>query len=113
HGDKLLEIMTDVLYNPTFPKEEFEKVRKRTASNLASSKTNPEAIAIKLKDCTYIDSSAIISFVRFMNLARKNKIDIVYYGLNDNIVRIFSISKLDTYLNVLSEEEFLEQYSRK
>lgn len=75
--------------------------------------SNPEAIAIKLKDCTYIDSSAIISFVRFMNLARKNKIDIVYYGLNDNIVRIFSISKLDTYLNVLSEEEFLEKYSRK
>lgn len=45
HTDKLLDVMTDVLYNPTFPKEEFEKIRKRTASNLASSKTNPEAIA--------------------------------------------------------------------
>lgn len=45
HGDKLLEVMTDVLYNPSFPKEEFEKIRKRTASNLASAKTNPEAIA--------------------------------------------------------------------
>jgi anti-anti-sigma factor len=75
--------------------------------------SNPEAIAIKLKDCTYIDSSAIVSFVRFKNLALKNKIDIIYYGLNDNINRIFSISKLDTYLKVLSEEEFLEQYSRK
>jgi len=45
HTDKLLDVMTDVLYNPTFPKEEFEKIRKRTASNLASAKTNPEAIA--------------------------------------------------------------------
>jgi zinc protease len=45
HTDKLLDVMTDVLYNPTFPKDEFEKIRKRTASNLASAKTNPEAIA--------------------------------------------------------------------
>jgi len=74
---------------------------------------NPDIIAIKLKDCTYIDSSAIVSFVRFMNLARRNKIEIVYYSLNDNINRIFKISKLDTYLNVLTEEEFLEKYSQK
>jgi len=74
---------------------------------------NPDTIAIKLKDCTYIDSSAIVSFVRFMNLARRNKIEIVYYSLNDNINRIFKISKLDTYLNVLTEEEFLEKYSQK
>lgn len=45
HGDKLLDIMTDILYNPTFPQDEFEKIRKRAASGLASSKTNPEAIA--------------------------------------------------------------------
>jgi zinc protease len=45
HSDKLLDIMTDVLYNPTFPQDEFEKIRKRTASGLASAKTNPEAIA--------------------------------------------------------------------
>ncbi|MBK6497628.1 MAG: insulinase family protein [Saprospiraceae bacterium] len=57
HGDKLLEIMTDVLYNPTFPKEEFEKVRKRTASNLASSKTNPEAIASNIRSLVNFGSN--------------------------------------------------------
>ncbi len=57
HGDKLLEIMTDVLYNPTFPKEEFEKVRKRTASNLASSKTNPEAIASNIRSIVNFGSN--------------------------------------------------------
>lgn len=49
HADKLLDVMTDVLYNPTFPKDEFEKIRKRTASGLASSKTNPEAIASNIR----------------------------------------------------------------
>lgn len=49
HAGKLLDVMTDVLYNPVFPKDEFEKVRKRTASGLASSKTNPEAIASNIR----------------------------------------------------------------
>ncbi|MBK9736628.1 MAG: insulinase family protein [Saprospiraceae bacterium] len=49
HSDKLLDVMADVLYNPVFPKEEFEKLRKRTASNLSTAKTNPEAIAGNIK----------------------------------------------------------------
>ena len=49
HTGKLLEIMTDVLYNPSFPKDEFEKIRKRTASNLSTSKTNPDAIAANIR----------------------------------------------------------------
>jgi len=49
HTDKLLSVMTDVLYNPSFPQDEFEKIRKRTASGLASDKTNPDAIAAKIR----------------------------------------------------------------
>jgi zinc protease len=49
HSGKLLEIMTDVLYNPAFPEAEFEKIRKRAASNLVSAKTNPDAIASNIK----------------------------------------------------------------
>lgn len=45
HSSKLLDIMTDVLYNPTFPEDEFEKMRKRTLSGLATVKTSAEAIA--------------------------------------------------------------------
>jgi len=45
HQDKLLEIMTDVLYNPTFPQEEFDKAKTQTLSGLASAKTDPSAIA--------------------------------------------------------------------
>ncbi len=41
HSGKLLNVMTDVLYNPTFPEEEFEKIKKQTISGLESSKTDP------------------------------------------------------------------------
>lgn len=49
HTDKLLDVMTDVLFNPIYPQDEFEKIRKRTASNLATTKTSPEAIATNIK----------------------------------------------------------------
>lgn len=45
HKDKLLELMTDVLFNPAFPEEELEKIRKQTLSGLAANKEDPSAIA--------------------------------------------------------------------
>lgn len=45
HSDNLLKIMSDVLLNPSFPVDEFEKVKKQTISGLASSKDDPNAIA--------------------------------------------------------------------
>ena len=45
HKDKLLELMTDVLYNPVFPQEEFDKLKKQTLSGLAASKDDPNSIA--------------------------------------------------------------------
>ena len=45
HTDKLLELMTDVLYNPAFPEEELDKLKKQTLSGLASAKDDPSAIA--------------------------------------------------------------------
>jgi len=44
HSSKLLEIMTDVLYNPSFPKEEFDKLKTQTLSGLANVRTNPDAM---------------------------------------------------------------------
>jgi zinc protease len=45
HQDKLLEIMTDILFRPVFPEEELAKVKKQTLSEIASQKDAPEAIA--------------------------------------------------------------------
>jgi zinc protease len=49
HKEKLLELMTDVLYNPSFPEEEFEKLKKQTLSGLATQKDNPGAIASNVR----------------------------------------------------------------
>ena len=45
HSDVLLEVMSDALLNPSFPKAEFDKVKKQTLSGLAQAKDNPDAIA--------------------------------------------------------------------
>ncbi len=45
HSKKLLDLMSDVLLNPNFPKEEFDKIKSQALSNLASTKTDANAIA--------------------------------------------------------------------
>ncbi len=45
YSDQLLEVMADVLLNPTFPAEEFDKVKKQSISALAQDKDDPNAIA--------------------------------------------------------------------
>jgi predicted Zn-dependent peptidase len=45
HSDKLLDVMADVVKNPTFPKEEVDKYKQKTKSSLASSSTNASFIA--------------------------------------------------------------------
>ena len=49
HQDALLELMTDVLYNPSFPEDELEKLRKQTLSGLAAQKESPSAIAANVR----------------------------------------------------------------
>ncbi|MBU8891151.1 MAG: insulinase family protein [Bacteroidales bacterium] len=45
HKTTFLELMSDVLLNPSFPEEEVEKTKKQKLASLASSKTNPGVIA--------------------------------------------------------------------
>ena len=48
HQDKLMELMTDILYNPKFPQEELEKLKKQAISGLESNKDDPSAIASRV-----------------------------------------------------------------
>lgn len=45
HQDKVLELMTDILYHPVFPEDEFNKLKKQTLSALALSSSDPNSIA--------------------------------------------------------------------
>lgn len=48
HQDKTLELMADILFNPVFPQEELDKLKKQTLTGLAQSKDNPNAISSRL-----------------------------------------------------------------
>jgi len=50
HKAKLLELMTDVLFNPSFPPEELDKLKKQTISGLAAYKENANSIASSVGD---------------------------------------------------------------
>lgn len=45
HSEELLEIATDVLYHPSFPKSEFDRIIQTTKSGLAFQKSDPNAIS--------------------------------------------------------------------
>ncbi|MCC5937243.1 MAG: insulinase family protein [Lunatimonas sp.] len=46
--DKIVELMTDVLYNPIFPENELDKLKKQAISGLAASKDDPNSISGRL-----------------------------------------------------------------
>lgn len=48
HQGKILELMADVLFNPVFPQEELDKLKKQSLTGLAQSKDNPDAISGRL-----------------------------------------------------------------
>ncbi len=49
HQDKILSLMTDVLYNPSFPEDELAKIKTQTLSGLESQKTDPNSIASNVR----------------------------------------------------------------
>ncbi|MFO7257712.1 MAG: insulinase family protein [Bacteroidota bacterium] len=49
HMPKLLELFTDVLYNPSFNPEELEKIRTQTRSAIVANKEDPEVIASNVR----------------------------------------------------------------
>ncbi len=47
HFDKLLDLLSDVLKNPTFPNDEFEKMKASRLSSIKQEKDSPEALAFR------------------------------------------------------------------
>lgn len=45
HSEELLDIVTDVLYNPSFPESEFDRIVQTTKSGLAFQKSDPNSIS--------------------------------------------------------------------
>lgn len=52
YTDKMMEIMSDVLYNPTFPEEELDKIKDQAIGGLQMSRTSPSAIMSNIVTAT-------------------------------------------------------------
>src|SRR5271154_6083288 len=49
HSGKLLELMSDVLYNPSFAQAELDKLKTQTLSGISAGKDDPNAIAANVR----------------------------------------------------------------
>jgi anti-sigma B factor antagonist len=74
---------------------------------------SPELIAIDCKEMTFVDSSAIGTFVKFLHNSMAHNIKFVFFDLNDSIARIFSKAKLNKIFTILSREDFDNLYMNK
>ena len=45
HENKLLDLISDIIFNPSFPEEEFDKIKKQYISALEADKSSPDAIS--------------------------------------------------------------------
>ena len=52
YTDNLIEIMADVLLNPSFPSEEFDKLKSQMTSGLKANADDPDAISGNLRGAT-------------------------------------------------------------
>jgi len=50
HQETLLKLFSDVLFNPSFPKDELDKLKKQSISGLAAEKDDPNSIASKVSN---------------------------------------------------------------
>lgn len=63
-------------------------------------------VAIDLEKITYIDSSAIGSIIKAMNLVRNYGGDLVLLGVSAHIRNIFALARLDTFFTIQDKAEF-------
>lgn len=69
--DQILELFVDVILNPSFPDDEFNKLRSRTRANLQSQRSNPGFLASeKFSKVIYGDHPASRASVTVQDLER-------------------------------------------
>ena len=69
-------------------------------------------IVMDLKGLEYIDSSGIGVFINTVNKIRSLKGNFFLLGLNDNIKRIFNLTKLTFFFRIVRDEMELDLISR-
>jgi anti-sigma B factor antagonist len=74
---------------------------------------SPEVIAIDCREMTFIDSSAIGTFVKFLHNSMAHNFKLIFFDLNESIARIFGKAKLNKIFTILTREDFESLYMRQ
>ncbi|HPC40622.1 MAG TPA: STAS domain-containing protein [Spirochaetota bacterium] len=74
---------------------------------------HPKVMAVNCKNIKYIDSSAIGILVKFLNSAMKQKTEMIFYDLNENILGVFKTAKLNNFFKIMTRTQFEMEYLEK
>ena len=72
--------------------------------------TNPKVLGINLSKVDYMDSSGIGAIIRTNANIKKYDGKLVLFGVNQPLLKIFKIARLDSYFRILSADEFEEEF---
>lgn len=85
--------------------EEFETLFQKQLEQ------NPSILAIDMNKLEYIDSSGIGTLIKSLNAIKNKKGSLILVGLNNMILNVFKLAKLDMFFQIMSNEEFKLKYS--
>jgi zinc protease len=118
NAEKSLELLSDIILNPTFPNEEFEKVKKRTISNIISQKSDPNYVSsILLSQLLYKDHPLSHPTEGYenslLNITREDVIEFYNSFYVPNNSTLIVVSDLDVNKSIELIEKFFSKWQKK
>jgi len=74
-------------------------------------KKNILVMALNCREIQFIDSSAIGSLVKMVNLVTGFGIEVIFYDLGEPVQRVFAVTGLNRILNIMSAADFEKRFS--
>ncbi len=71
---------------------------------------NPDVVAVDLEHIEYIDSSALGSLIKGMNIAKRKNIQFYLINMPQNIQDVFKLSYLDQFFQIKSGKDMEKLY---
>lgn len=116
HSDKILELMADVLLNPTFPEDELEKVKTQTLSGLASAKNDPSSISENVANVLRYGKShpygEIVTEETVNNISSKDLETYYYENFNPNDGYLIIVGDIDVATAQAKMKAYFEQWEQ-
>lgn len=70
----------------------------------------PQHLGLDLNGVEYIDSSAIGSVIKLLNLVKNHGGEMLLFGMKPLILNVFKLAKLDNFFKILSNEEMKKKF---